>query len=228
MLFEKGYIYHIYNQGNNRKEVFYNRENYLFFLKKVRNYILPYCDILAWCLMPNHFHFMVVVREVSVSSHTMTSSHRMTTEAGEPNSDSMTPSHRITQTPNTSGRTLNTSIAIMLRSYTRAINIEQKLSGSLFRAHTKAECVNCFKGLMPSFIVKDGITQNNQIIPENQYPQVLFNYIHQNPVKAGLVKMATDWEFSSAADYAGLRNGKLVNKKVALQYIDVSNQVVGN
>ncbi|MDA3778747.1 MAG: hypothetical protein PF487_00705, partial [Bacteroidales bacterium] len=48
--------------------------------------------------------------------------------------------------------------------------------------------------------------------------QVCFNYIHQNPVKAGLVKNAVDWEFSSAVDYAGLRDGKLVNKPLAKEY----------
>jgi len=42
-----------------------------------------------------------------------------------------------------------------------------------------------------------------------------FNYIHRNPVKAGLVKKATDWEFSSARDYGGLLDGMLVNKKLA-------------
>ncbi len=48
-----------------------------------------------------------------------------------------------------------------------------------------------------------------------------FNYIHQNPVRAGLVKTEIEWEFSSAQDYAGLRNGTLVNKKVAQEHIIV-------
>ena len=59
----KDNIYHIYNQGNNRQKIFYNRDNYLFFLQKMNDYLLPYCDVLAWCLMPNHFHWMVYVRE---------------------------------------------------------------------------------------------------------------------------------------------------------------------
>ncbi|MBE9488697.1 MAG: transposase [Bacteroidetes bacterium] len=63
MQLEKGYLYHIYNQGNNQREIFFKRENYLFFLKKIETYILPYTDILAWCLMPNHFHLMVLIRE---------------------------------------------------------------------------------------------------------------------------------------------------------------------
>ena len=64
----KDNIYHIYNQGNNRQKIFYNRDNYLFFLQKMNDYLLPYCDVLAWCLMPNHFHWMVYVRETDLES----------------------------------------------------------------------------------------------------------------------------------------------------------------
>ena len=66
MHFEKDLIYHIYNQGNNKQKIFFNRENYLFFLGKINTYIQPYADILAWCLMPNHFHLMVLVNEVEI------------------------------------------------------------------------------------------------------------------------------------------------------------------
>jgi len=47
MQLEKGDIYHIYNQGNNKQKIFFDRENYLFFLKKIKTYILPYGDIIA-------------------------------------------------------------------------------------------------------------------------------------------------------------------------------------
>ena len=205
MHFEKGNIYHIYNQGNNRRQVFFSRENYLFFLRKVRTYFLPYADILAWCLMPNHFHFMVMVKEVEIElkaeeNHTMTQSQKKAKE-----NHTMTLSHRMI-------RTFNQSIAIMLRSYTRAINKQENTSGSLFRPHTKAECVTCPEpDLSPSFITRNGVTE----IPLPEYPEICFRYIHQNPVKAGLVKTAEDWEFSSASDYSGHRNGTLVNKNIA-------------
>ena len=66
MKFEKGYIYHIYNQGNNRRKISFSRENFLYFLKKINAYIMSYADILAWCLMPNHFHIMVLVQAVMI------------------------------------------------------------------------------------------------------------------------------------------------------------------
>ncbi len=61
MILEELKLYHIYNQGNNRQKIFFRQENYLFFLKKIKIHILPHADILAWCLMPNHFHLMVYV-----------------------------------------------------------------------------------------------------------------------------------------------------------------------
>ena len=35
-----GEYYHIYNRGNNRQDVFFERENYLFFLRRVRKYLV--------------------------------------------------------------------------------------------------------------------------------------------------------------------------------------------
>ncbi len=206
MYFEEGYIYHIYNQGNNRQRLFFNRDNYLFFLRKIKLHLLPYVDILAWCLMPNHFHLMVLVNKIEMP---------VKPTEGFAHSEALG-SNRKT-------RSLNFSIGLMLRSYTNAINKQRKLSGSLFRKNTKAECINCPTGLTPSFIMSNGVTYFNNEQPERQYPQVCFNYIHQNPVKAGLVSRAEDWEFSSAVDYAGLRDGKLVSREVAELYVDIGS-----
>jgi len=205
MHFEKGNIYHIYNQGNNRQKIFFNRENYLFFLMKIRKHILPWVDVLAWCLMPNHFHLMVLVNEV---------------EIGVANgSGSATSSRAPTPSPNpTRKNSLNKSIGILLASYTRAIQKQENISGSLFRQKTKAECVNCPKGISPNYYYVDGIVTSSNIPPEKQYPQVCFNYIHQNPVKSGLVARPEEWEFSSAMDYCGKRKGGLINRKIASYY----------
>lgn len=65
MRFFRENIYHVYNRGNNSNPIFFERENYYFFLKKMRRHLLPYCDILAWCLMPNHFHWLIYVNGVN-------------------------------------------------------------------------------------------------------------------------------------------------------------------
>ncbi|GAB5525523.1 MAG: hypothetical protein Roseis2KO_33950 [Roseivirga sp.] len=63
MRFVEGEFYHVYNRGNNRFPIFFEDENYEFFLKKIKREVLPLCDILAYCLMPNHYHFLIVVKE---------------------------------------------------------------------------------------------------------------------------------------------------------------------
>jgi putative transposase len=147
--------------------------------------------------MPNHFHLMIYVHTIDI---------RFVVSEGVTSSDALTKT-----------RTINESIGLLLRSYTRAINEQENSTGSLFRKETKADCLTKFQGITPSFFG----SQINVRIPEKEYPQVCFNYIHMNPVKAKLVERAEDWEFSSFIDYCGIRNGKLINKERAAEYVDI-------
>jgi len=54
--------YHFYNRGNNRQPVFFEPENYFFFLRRFRKYVLPFVDVLVYCLMPTHYHILVRVK----------------------------------------------------------------------------------------------------------------------------------------------------------------------
>lgn len=58
-----GRYYHIFNWGINRQTIFYSHRNYLFFLKLLDQYLSSYIDVLAYCLLPNHFHLVIKVRE---------------------------------------------------------------------------------------------------------------------------------------------------------------------
>lgn len=60
---EFGQYYHIYHRGNNGNDVFLEDENYPYFLKLYAKYVEPIADTYAWCLMKNHFHFLVRIRE---------------------------------------------------------------------------------------------------------------------------------------------------------------------
>jgi len=215
MKLQPNYLYHIYNQGNNRREIFFNRDNYLFFKMKIKKHVTPFADVLAWCLMPNHFHLMVLVKGGGSQGLTLSGgeadSQGLTSSGGEADSQGLTSSQTLT----TSSQDFNHSIGVMLRSYTRAINKQEGFTGSLFRKETKAECLNCPEGLAPSFYTVDGITEINVIPSERQYPQVCFNYIHRNPVKAGLAPKAGLWEFSSAAEYESPSKNTLANKTLA-------------
>jgi len=51
--------YHIYNRANNSMPLFYNNTNYFLFLKFIRIYLENYAEVLAYCLIPNHFHLLI-------------------------------------------------------------------------------------------------------------------------------------------------------------------------
>lgn len=155
-------LYHLYTRGNNRETVFYTPENYRYFLAKLRHYLTPHLRILAWCLMPNHFHLLVQVREDADLQQ------------------------------------CSTDLRILLSSYTRAIQKQQKRTGSLFQQHTRA---------------KELTTE--------PYALTCFCYIHQNPLRAGLVGDPSQWVWSSYPDYVGLREGTLCDKVAAAELLDL-------
>jgi REP element-mobilizing transposase RayT len=57
-----GQYYHVYNRGVNRQPIFANEENYHFLLRRVKQFLPLYqTSIIAYSLMPNHYHFLVGV-----------------------------------------------------------------------------------------------------------------------------------------------------------------------
>lgn len=110
MAIQLNQIYHIYNQGNNKQNIFFNSENYLYFFKHFEAEVLPHCELLAYCLMPNHFHFLVYTNEKSIIPLKIGS---------------------LTLTA------LSNGFRLLLSSYAKGINIQQGNSGSLFRQKTK-------------------------------------------------------------------------------------------
>ena len=56
-------FYHIYNHANGNENLFRTDDNYRYFLKRYSDFINPIADSYAYCLMPNHFHFLVRIKE---------------------------------------------------------------------------------------------------------------------------------------------------------------------
>ena len=62
-LLKPGNYYHVYNRGNAGEILFYRKENYMYFLRLYFKYMNPVLETYAWCLMPNHFHFLIRVND---------------------------------------------------------------------------------------------------------------------------------------------------------------------
>ena len=59
-----GKYYHVYNRGANQQPIFASEENYRFLLRRTREYLPSYLiRIVAYVLMPNHYHFLIGVDE---------------------------------------------------------------------------------------------------------------------------------------------------------------------
>jgi|SRR3989344_438841 len=78
-IFRANHYYHIYNRGNNREKIFLDKQDYLNFLKrlaivmgkmpipnagkrnalKIRPFNEDSFSVIAYCLMPNHFHILM-------------------------------------------------------------------------------------------------------------------------------------------------------------------------
>lgn len=121
--------------------------------------------------MPNHYHSMIQVKELS-------------DDAKHP---------------------LSRKLGTLQSSYTRAINIQENRTGSLFQQKTKA-------------IEIYSLYDSND---KNDYLTTCFHYIHQNPLKAGLVTRMENWEYSSFRDYAGFRKSTLINMQLAREILDI-------
>lgn len=108
-------LYHIYNRGNNRQPVFFNEANYRYFLNKCHLYLKPVSEIFAWCLMPNHFHFLIEVVNKSMCP----------IKCGGIMMPAIANGFRLLQS-----------------SFTKGINIQQGRTGNLFQQKTKAKLVS--------------------------------------------------------------------------------------
>ena len=58
----KDNLYHVYNRGNGEEQIFFINENYSYFLRQYDKYLNNIVDTFAYCLLPNHFHLMVRIK----------------------------------------------------------------------------------------------------------------------------------------------------------------------
>ena len=115
----QGSYYHIYNRGNNREDIFFEEKNYQFFLQRYAQYVEPVAFTYAYCLMTNHFHFLVRIRteEEQLDYHETCG---------------------VLETPQVF-RVLDTSrqFGHLFNAYTKSINEAYDRSGSLFEGRFK-------------------------------------------------------------------------------------------
>ena len=114
-------FYHIYHRGNNREPLFFEKKNYLFFLKQYTTYIEPVATTYAYCLLNNHFHFCI---------RTKTEAEQLAYQANPANKTSEVFETSEVSTPKVLAP--SQQFSNLFNSYAKSVNRAYGRSGSLF------------------------------------------------------------------------------------------------
>ncbi len=118
-----GVVYHIYNRGNNGEDIFIEERNYHYFMKLYAKYIDPVAETYAYCLLRNHFHWMVRIKDLEEINE-----HASLKDACSSPLDGVE-------------RFISKQFGIFFGTYTKAINKATSRSGTLFEGRFKRKSV---------------------------------------------------------------------------------------
>ena len=105
-----GSYYHLFNRGINKQLLFYHPGNYKYFLKLLDKHLSGYVHFLAYCLLPNHFHLIIKVKDVI---------------SFEGDDIPTTSEEKV-------GKLVSNQLRSMFISYSMAINLQENRTGNLF------------------------------------------------------------------------------------------------
>ena len=178
--FEEGHLYHSYNRTVDKQPMFKNDGNYEFFLKKYDRYLSPVTDTYAYCLLGNHFHILLRVKENLSAVPNLTISDLTTKDLTTFEKLSNLNVNLIEE------RTPHSIVSHQFRkffqSYAMAFNKQQDRVGTLFQTPFKRVLVN-----------------------SDAYFTQLVYYIHSNAQRHGLIDDFREWKWSS---YKGILSEK--------------------
>jgi putative transposase len=199
--FLPGREYHVYNHGNAKDDLFSSSENYHYFLKKYKEYINPIADTFAYCLMPNHFHFALRIKEeeellIQFGNNAGLRKRKLTP-----------PEY---QTP--AGLVKDFDTPAELKQNNLSLRISQQF-GHFFNAYSQA--FNRMYQRKGKLFLEN---VNRNLIEEEDYFLFLIRYIHSNPVKHDFTTNMLDWEHSSIHAFISQQNTQLLRSEVIRRF----------
>ena len=169
-------IYHVFSRAVGSEKLFLSDENYRFFLSKFNAYIFPIADVYAWALLPNHFHFMIRIKEQKqVEDYYF-------------------------HLKNASLKSENTSAFIMqcfsnfLNSYTKSFNKIHRRKGALFMDYLRRVTVSNESqiGATAFYIHKNPVHHGYCTLPEHWKWSSYNAYLFKKPTQRGPIELL-DW-----------------------------------
>jgi putative transposase len=170
-------IYHLYNHGNGDDLIFREPKNYHFFLERFRVYISQIAWIYAYCLMPNHFHFLIRIKNEQVLVEYFMEKYPDKVRTVMAGRSAM--SHKdIADLSGLISELISNQFKNFLISYSKSFNKMYERRGSLFLDNIKR---------IP--------------VLDDDYFTNLIRYIHFNPVLHGFTNDPFQWKPSSIHEY---------------------------
>ncbi len=160
--------YHLYNRANGSESLFLSAENYRYFLQQYQVYVSPMADTFCYCLMPNHFHFLIRIKSEKELTVLFNEAQRQSaTLQGFKTLEGLDRQEALS-------KLINQQFSHFFNGYTQAFNKQTKRKGSLF--------MHPFK---------------RKRITNTTYLRQVVLYIHQNPLEAKLCTKLENWPYSS-------------------------------
>jgi len=174
--FEISKYYHFHNRGNNKENLFVEKENYQYFLKLMVKYLTSIVDFYAYCLLPNHFHLVIKIKD----------------------------ENELPEAYKTGKIKLHQPFSNFFNAYTKAINKRYNRTGSLFQKHPSKHLIDTERYLRNVVVYvntnsehhgiadfstydfssyKDSISQNKTILKQEEIIELFedvknFKYVH--------------------------------------------------
>ena len=175
-----GVVYHVYNRGVNREGIFHGPDNYRYFLDLYTLHVGWLVDTYAYCLLGNHFHFLLRVKDrAAVEGYAREARPDRSQKTCQVSPGGTSPEIHYDQPP-------SRHFSNLFNAYARAFNKRYNRTGGLFQRPF---------GRIP--------------VTTDAYFGYLVVYIHQNPQKHGFVADYRDWPWSSYHALAGERPTRL-------------------
>ena len=186
--------YHVYNRANGNEILFMTDENYRFFLAKYNQYISPIAHTYCYCLMPNHFHFLIQIKSEAELNVFFNSKEKFSkTLQGFKTLEGFAKQEPLS-------KLLSMQFSHLFNSYCQAFNKQNNRKGSLLMHPYKRKRVTDIKYLLK-----------------------LVHYIHYNPIEAKLCETPTKWPFSSYTSLISKTDTTLKRQEVINWFNDIDN-----
>jgi REP element-mobilizing transposase RayT len=154
--------YHVYNRANGSERIFLTEENYRFFMEKFKLYIQPVAEVYCYCLMPNHFHFLLRIKAMKV-----------VTAVIDPDGNNSTTMENL----------ISKQFSKLFSSYTQAFNKQTGRKGSLFMKNFKRKRVmfdSYFRNLV--YYIHHNPLESRLCLELEDYPYSSYNEIINSKV----------------------------------------------